>query len=1098
MKYFKNLLIAAIYLMVFSCYAQYPYLTNLQKYWKYRERLKNFVVVGDPYLCQGCSSPANKKSSEFISWNDATDHFGYYIGMLATEYYLLKNSGNIQRLQDTKKELFYALSKFNVLDCWAEPYWSLYYDNHTVDYPFECSPLNGFFIRDDIPSNFGDILCQGPSDSDYDLIENYLTSSFVPEPDGYLLKNYNDCAYHYGIYTYNRGPVEESLDHVIRMMIGWALVSKFVDPNDFYQEGSTQKYFADGTKYFVFEAKKQCRRAIDLMANNPYMKWCISNPTYPNHCTFGVSNHCACVLGAENGAYAKELQFGFSRAECAISNSFAGTCTYFDYYDGNKWQWEHIYINGGNNDQYQKIFELAAIGGLYNPGAIAGNCYCGNMTKCSDREHIPLLYDALWGTNSRNQGVFSDAFYECLLSAAPCRGINFHFPNVEWSRGGDRILNGNKKEFLPDVQENYGVDYMLYFNLYSILNWNSFSSYYQYIRPQDLCPSDLIKQHWLEAGKKNFLAANTITAGNVPPNTAIDDYDYLTNTFQDFYWIKNDNNPNQPDPYRRAQVTFTAGHYIDLMPGFLADYGVLFNAEIDNTLKKMDCSDDPYFQYNYCFVNEDKSMTMHGMLTESSTCGNSSIIADTIYLVDTNNRIVFGITPAITDSFGLFGFYDRELKALDSKALFGFKSGKGYVIEDTTLRTIPEWFALSPLQLNITDIPKPEWTRQYFGASDPLNLVAKTIDINENIHILGAQYYNISNTDLLLLKYNSDGDLQWVRTYASPGNISDNPVNLCTDSLCNIYIIGNKGVYSYNVDFLVLKYDSSGTQQWMRQYNAGKSPTSQDYVTDLVTDNHGNLYVSGYSIEQNALVNLVTIKYNALGRQQWVRTFFSGDYSQNPGIYNADLSVDNLGNTYLASSCIDVPGNNTKYLIIKRNPAGDVLWTVKKDINSSGPDNATGMALDKAGNIFVTGNSGTVKYDNDGNFIWHQPGNFNKILVDNSDNIYVGNIGPADFLKKYDNITGNVLWSLNENPVYDFIVDRNNNIYFGSTDNCWKADSAGNIVASITFPYQAVSACISPNLNLYVAGYEPQNDSNYASYSIFICPNILNALRWRL
>lgn len=487
--------------------------------------------------------------------------------------------------------------------------------------------------------------------------------------------------------------------------------------------------------------------------------------------------------------------------------------------------------------------------------------------------------------------------------------------------------------------------------------------------------------------------------------------------------------------------------------------------------------------------------TLCGTLTESPACGSAPLPYDTIYLVDTNDNIVQNITAAVTDSNGYFCFYDRELKALDSTALFGFKSGKGYVIEDTTLRTIPEWFALSPLQLNITDIPKPEWTRQYFGASDPLNLVAKTIDINENIHVLGAQYYNISNTDLLLLKYNSDGDLQWVRTYASPGNISDNPVNLCTDSLCNIYIIGNKGVYSYNVDFLVLKYDSSGTQQWMRQYNAGKSPTSQDYVTDLVTDNHGNLYVSGYSIEQNALVNLVTIKYNALGRQQWVRTFFSGDYSQNPGIYNADLSVDNLGNTYLAGSCIDVPGNNTKYLIIKRNPAGDVLWTVKKDINLSGPDNATGMALDKAGNIFVTGNSGTVKYDNDGNFIWHQPGNFNKILVDNSDNIYVGNIGPADFLKKYDNITGNVLWSLNENPVYDFFVDRNNNIYFGSTDNCWKADSAGNIVASITFPYQAVSACISPNLNLYVAGYEPQNDSNYASYSIYMskysqCPSL--------
>jgi hypothetical protein len=30
---------------------------NLQKYWKYRERLKNFVVVGD---CEGCGLINNK------------------------------------------------------------------------------------------------------------------------------------------------------------------------------------------------------------------------------------------------------------------------------------------------------------------------------------------------------------------------------------------------------------------------------------------------------------------------------------------------------------------------------------------------------------------------------------------------------------------------------------------------------------------------------------------------------------------------------------------------------------------------------------------------------------------------------------------------------------------------------------------------------------------------------------------------------------------------------------------------------------------------------------------------------------------------------
>lgn len=45
-----------------------------------------------------------------MNWGDATSYLGYYIGVLATEYYLLQQNG--QRTDSVKHELFFAFGNF--------------------------------------------------------------------------------------------------------------------------------------------------------------------------------------------------------------------------------------------------------------------------------------------------------------------------------------------------------------------------------------------------------------------------------------------------------------------------------------------------------------------------------------------------------------------------------------------------------------------------------------------------------------------------------------------------------------------------------------------------------------------------------------------------------------------------------------------------------------------------------------------------------------------------------------------------------------------------------------------------------------------------
>ncbi len=127
---------------------------NLMKYWKHRSQLDRFILKGegiDPVSVHGSYLPAEHRrplghpgkgsiggdEEHFLDkWPnlahteanptcgglnigaDATMYLGWYIGVLATEYRLLKNHG--QSTGETERELWGALKAYERLDRMAE------------------------------------------------------------------------------------------------------------------------------------------------------------------------------------------------------------------------------------------------------------------------------------------------------------------------------------------------------------------------------------------------------------------------------------------------------------------------------------------------------------------------------------------------------------------------------------------------------------------------------------------------------------------------------------------------------------------------------------------------------------------------------------------------------------------------------------------------------------------------------------------------------------------------------------------------------------------------------------------------------------------
>ncbi|MDA3883784.1 MAG: hypothetical protein PF481_10930 [Bacteroidales bacterium] len=227
---------------------------NLAKYWLYRDRLdKYFVIVDENTEKAGTNHPffyLNKKWTRTdsnlyhcLSTGDGNDQMQYYIGMLATEYALLKKYN--QDYTKTRNQLLYALQSVQRFDKYAESYFRDIGEENFKDIPLfehengyitggkklfatenigdrynipnydfyeegdvnEEGDINGFMIRNDIYAHFIE-----DNSFDYPFLNNYCTET--SGMDGRMKTNM---------------PHEMSKDNVWNYLVNFALVKILVD-----------------------------------------------------------------------------------------------------------------------------------------------------------------------------------------------------------------------------------------------------------------------------------------------------------------------------------------------------------------------------------------------------------------------------------------------------------------------------------------------------------------------------------------------------------------------------------------------------------------------------------------------------------------------------------------------------------------------------------------------------------------------------------------------------------------------------------------------------------------------------------------------------
>jgi len=283
------------------------------------------------------------------------------------------------------------------------------------------------------------------------------------------------------------------------------------------------------------------------------------------------------------------------------------------------------------------------------------------------------------------------------------------------------------------------------------------------------------------------------------------------------------------------------------------------------------------------------------------------------------------------------------------------------------------------------------WARRYDGPAnggDEARAIA--VDGSGNVCVTGRSTGCCGDYDYLTIKYYQDGETAWVERYGGPGNDHDYANAVGVDGFGDVYVTGGATGFGTFLDYTTMKYCSEGGT-W-RTYGSTIDP---DHANAVAIDGAGNIYVTGGSAD------FCTIKYLPNLDTAWVRRYGV----PGGGEWASDITLDASGNVYVTGYGVDA-GVYEDYITIKYLPNGDTAWLRRYNGPADDRDQATAIAVDNSGNVYVTGNSAgsggdwdyaTVKYLANGDSAWamryNGPGNGDDlawgIAVDDSGNVYV-------------------------------------------------------------------------------------------------------------
>lgn len=237
-----------------------------------------------------------------------------------------------------------------------------------------------------------------------------------------------------------------------------------------------------------------------------------------------------------------------------------------------------------------------------------------------------------------------------------------------------------------------------------------------------------------------------------------------------------------------------------------------------------------------------------------------------------------------------------------------------------------------------------------------------------NAHSAANQY------DIFVAKFNTHGELQW-NTFLGTPTWDDTGAGIAVDYNDNIYVVGGSveswgtpvDSYTGSQEVFVAKLDEYGALQWNTFMG---SSTGSDYGYDIAVTQYGSaILVTGGSPDTwgsnpvnahttNGNNDIFVASLSGSGSRQWHTFLGSTDDDSGQGV-----ALDTAGNVYVTGMSYAAWGTPVNaytegwddIFIAKLNASGTLQWNTF--MGSDEEDEGSDIAVDAEENIYVIGNS---------------------------------------------------------------------------------------------------------------------------------------------
>jgi len=270
------------------------------------------------------------------------------------------------------------------------------------------------------------------------------------------------------------------------------------------------------------------------------------------------------------------------------------------------------------------------------------------------------------------------------------------------------------------------------------------------------------------------------------------------------------------------------------------------------------------------------------------------------------------------------------------------------------------------------------WERRYDGPGLAVDRAsALAVNASGDVLVTGSSANSSGHSDLLTLKLDgASGALLWESRIDGSGAGDDAATGLAIDSSGDVLVVGHLRNAAGHDDFAVLKLDgATGTTVWsVTEDGAG---AGADRAVGIAVSSTGDAFVTGYARNGSGNDDFLTVRLRGSDGMVLWEIPFNGPASGKDRA--SDIAIDDSGDVLVTGTSRGTGGNDDFHTAKLAASDGAVLWEARYNGPANDSDTPSGLAVDPAGNVVVTGISWngsnqdifTAKYAAiDGEFLW--------------------------------------------------------------------------------------------------------------------------------